>query len=55
VLQRLIMSMAADTRVRWVASGDFAETLRRFGVDRGQVKAIEGPNCPLQRTRFARR
>jgi hypothetical protein len=54
-LQRLIMSIAAKKNARWVASPSLAGTLQRLGVDKAHVKAIEGPNCPLQRMRFARR
>jgi hypothetical protein len=54
-LQRLIMSVAATKNARWIASPSLADTLQRLGVNKARVKAIEGPNCPLQRTRFARR
>jgi len=54
-LQRLIMDLAANQRVKWLAGSEFAGTLRRFGVDKKRIETVEGPNCPLQRTRFARR
>jgi hypothetical protein len=54
-LQRLIMDLAANRRVKWLAGSEFAGTLRRFGVDKTRIETVEGPNCPLQRTRFARR
>jgi hypothetical protein len=50
--QQLITGMP---RLKWIVSPKWAGTLSRLGADRANIEVREGPNCTLQRTRFARR